>query len=63
MLHHLVCHLQDVLNVLNLLHPLDGDCRQSKLCSEAGADEDGAVAAVAAGHHVVAHAGLEGGRT
>jgi len=50
--HNLFCHLDDVLNVVDPLQPVDRNSGDAELGSEAGPDEDGPAAAVAAGQHV-----------
>ena len=61
-IHDLLRHLDDVLDVVDLLHPVDRNSGDSELGPEAGPDEDGPAAAVATGQHVRPQGGLVRGR-
>ena len=58
-MHNLICHFNDLFNVIDFLEPLDGNSGQAELGPEARTDDDGAAAAVATSHHVAANAGLK----
>ncbi len=60
--HNLFRHLDDVLDVVDPLQPIDRDSGDTKLGSEASPDEDGSAAAVAAGQHVRPQGRLVGRR-
>jgi hypothetical protein len=58
----LLCHLDDVFDVVDPLQPVDRNSGDAELGSEASPDEDGSAAAVAAGQHVRPQGRLVGRR-